>query len=82
VSPETLADRTATGFCIDEYSSSALLDAIGRAVGDFADRKKWKQIMLTGMKQDWSWNRSASEYVKLYERALRKRADAMAAAGV
>ena len=39
----------------------------------FADKQKWNQLQLTGMKRDWSWKQSASEYVQVYERAIEKR---------
>jgi hypothetical protein len=29
--------------------------------------------MQTGMSQDWSWSRSAREYVKVYERTLEQK---------
>jgi len=76
VSEATLADGTATGFSFDEYTSEALLQAITRALDCYKDRKAWKRLMLNGMRQDWSWQRSAGEYVGLYEQAVQKRAAA------
>jgi starch synthase len=32
--------------------------------------ESWRQVVRTGMKQDWSWGRSAAEYAHLYERIL------------
>ena len=34
------------------------------------DRKTWRQMQQTGMKQDWSWHRSTAEYDVLYRQAL------------
>ena len=31
---------------------------------------QWRQVMLNGMRQDWSWDRSAAEYERLYERIV------------
>ncbi|WP_146518161.1 glycogen synthase GlgA [Stieleria varia] len=68
---ETLADRTATGFYLHEVSPVGLDDAIGRALQlRYHDPKKWEQIVLTGMNQDWSWRKSACQYVELYDRAV------------
>ena len=62
--------RNATGFVFRDYSSSALLDAIKRALRLFEDRPRWRALQLAGMAEDHSWDRSAAEYVKIYDRAL------------
>jgi starch synthase len=73
-SPNTLKNHSANGFSFTKYSADALLDAIKRAVKVFTREKtNWKKLMTTGMKQDWSWKRSAKEYIKLYKKALEKR---------
>lgn len=66
--PQTLAKGVATGFTFTEYTSLALAEALTRACELFVDKSVWHQIVKTGMRQDWSWNRSAGEYVELYER--------------
>jgi starch synthase len=64
-----------TGFVFREYAPPALLDALMRAFALFSDTRKWRTLQVAGMQQDFSWDRSAREYVKLYERAIVKRAD-------
>jgi starch synthase len=56
---------------MSEYSPAALLEALARALAVFADSGAWKGIQWAGMQQDFSWDRSAREYVKIYERVLR-----------
>ncbi|MBU0983150.1 MAG: glycogen/starch synthase, partial [candidate division Zixibacteria bacterium] len=56
-----------TGFVFDEYTSEAMLAAVRRAVTLYARRQKWVKLMKAGMRQDYSWTRSAGKYVKLYE---------------
>ena len=68
--PTALAKETANGFSFESYKSRALLAAVKRAVKLFADRRAWRRLMLAGMRQDWSWRRSALKYLELYERAL------------
>ncbi len=68
--PPALAEGRATGFVFEDYSADALVEAVEEAVALFADRAKWTQVMRTGMRQDFSWERSAREYVTLYETAL------------
>ena len=62
---------TSTGFVFDDYTPAALLAALQRALVLFKDGRKWRTLQATGMKQDHSWDRSAREYVKIYERAMR-----------
>jgi starch synthase len=67
--PETLAAGTATGFSFVSPSAEALRDAALRALALYRDRPgDWLRVMTNGMRQDWSWDRSAAEYERLYER--------------
>jgi starch synthase len=61
---------TGTGFKFRDYTAAALLEALERARATFGKPSIWRQLQLAGMRQDFSWDRSAREYVKLYERAL------------
>ena len=70
--------RGATGFAFQEYTPEALLAALTRALELFKDRRKWRALQAAGMKQDHSWDRSAREYVKIYERARASRLSAQA----
>jgi len=36
----------------------------------YRDKEEWQALMRRGMKQDFTWQRSAKQYVELYERAL------------
>jgi starch synthase len=61
-----------TGFVFKDYTASALVECLNRALALYGDEKKWKRLVQSGMKQDFSWKRSAGEYVKVYRKALRK----------
>lgn len=68
-SPANLAAGTATGFLFESYTSQAFMDAIRRALNCWhREPHIWRQLVRTGMTQDWSWNRSAGEYERVYER--------------
>ena len=58
-----------TGFKFTDYTAPALLEAMERARRAFANPNLWKKLQTAGMRQDFSWDRSAREYVKLYESA-------------
>lgn len=67
---ESLAAGTASGFHFDDYAPPALEEAITRAVAAMYDRAVWRRLVETGMRQDWSWQRSAQRYVELYRQTL------------
>lgn len=60
----------ATGFMFYQYTSHGLYSAIQRALNIFGDKKTWRVLQNNGMAQDLSWQRSAREYVQLYEQLL------------
>ena len=62
-----------TGFVFQRYDRWALFAAIVRATENFWHRDVWRQIQLRGMQADFSWERSAREYVDLYQRAIASR---------
>jgi starch synthase len=69
---DTVVDGV-TGFTFDNYSPNALLQTIRRALEAYRDRERWTALQKAGMRQDHSWDRSALEYVKIYERVLAAR---------
>ena len=71
----TLELKTATGFSFNKAKSTALLKAVERALGYYRQPEIWQQIVCTGMKQDFSWKRSAQLYTELYEVVLAQQAD-------
>ncbi len=68
--PDTLAAGTATGIVFDAPTPAALVHAVQRALALRRDARFWKQMQLTGMRQDFSWRHSAGEYLRLYDAAL------------
>ncbi len=65
-----IANKTATGFMFEEYTSAALLETIERALNAYAKPKLWKQLVTTAMADDWSWNRSATDYAQIYKQIV------------
>jgi starch synthase len=65
--PATLAAGTATGFQFLAYTPAAFLQAVQRALEVYhGPEDAWLRLVRTGMAQDWSWDRSAAEYEKVY----------------
>ena len=61
------------GFKFWGYDSAALMDALRRALGTFRNKEEWTEMMKRGMGQDFSWNKPAAEYVRVYERVIQNR---------
>jgi len=68
--PDALAAGTATGIVFDAPTPAALVQAVKRALVLRRNARLWKQMQLTGMRQDFSWRHSAAEYLQLYDQAL------------
>jgi starch synthase len=68
--PETLENKTATGFSFTAPTATALQAAVTRALHHYQDPEAWQQIIANGMKQDFSWKRSAEQYLDLFEKVL------------
>jgi starch synthase len=58
-----------TGVKFRDFTPSALVAAVARAVELYRDPDTWQRLQQAGMRQDHSWDVSAREYVKVY-RAL------------
>jgi starch synthase len=58
-----------TGFVFSDYRPDALAEAVVRAIRLYrAEPGRWRRLQLNGMGTDFSWERSAAEYVALYGR--------------
>jgi len=70
---ETLENGIATGFLILSDNTHELNTTIWRALDVYWHKKDvWNQLIKSGMRQDWSWTKSAAEYVRFYEKFLKK----------
>jgi starch synthase len=67
--PATLANETATGFSFGPVSTEAFGGAIQRALDLYRNQPEaWRKVMRNAMRADWSWQRSAAEYQRLYDK--------------
>jgi starch synthase len=62
-----------TGFKFTEYIGESLLLTIKQALQAFSDQTSWQVLVRNGMNKDFSWNASAREYGKIYERVRQMR---------
>jgi len=60
-----------TGFVMASYDINELRSAMHRAINLYQLHDEWQNAMRRGMTQDWSWDKSAKEYLYLYQRLER-----------
>ncbi len=61
--PET---EEGNGITFATYNAHDMLDAIWRALGLYSDKPTWRKLRRNAMKSDFTWERSAKEYLDLY----------------
>ena len=70
VEPFDAARGAGTGFRFDTPDGTGLVWALDQALAAWKDREAWRGLMRRGMSREFSWQRSAREYVELYRRAM------------
>ena len=72
VSPFSQGDEAlGTGWTFPSATPAALVAAVGRAVDVYRDEpKRWRNIQLRGMAQDFGWSRAARAYEQVVRLAL------------
>jgi starch synthase len=68
VRPHEPGSNTGNGFMFADYQPAALMQAVNAALATYPNKKAWTRLQKNGMKADFSWGRSAAEYVKMYKR--------------
>lgn len=63
-------NEAGTGYCFDRYEPLDLYTCMVRAWEGFRYKNDWRKLQQRGMSQNFSWDKSAVEYVKLYRDIL------------
>ena len=64
---------TGTGFMFDDLTPQAIYNTVGWAIWAYFNRRPQIEAMrLRGMKKDFSWEKSAKEYITLYKDAQKR----------
>ncbi|MDE2059461.1 MAG: glycogen synthase GlgA [candidate division NC10 bacterium] len=61
------------GFKFEEASGAAFLQAIWQALALYREKALWPRLITNAMTADFTWDRSAREYERLYRRAAEKK---------
>ena len=59
-----------TGFLFKPKEENKWLPLLRKALSLYSNKKVWRNLMLNGMKQDFSWEQAAKHYERLYRQAL------------
>lgn len=60
-------NNTGTGYSFDRYEALDLFTCMVRIWEGFRYKEKWHELQQRGMREDFSWYKSAVEYLKLYK---------------
>lgn len=63
-------NHAGTGYCFDRYEPLDLFTCMIRAWEGFRYKPYWQSLQQRGMEMDFSWDKSAKEYIKLYSSIL------------
>lgn len=80
-SQEALAAGDGTGVTFADATPQSLVIALQRALILYHQRRLWQRIQRNGMREDFTWERSARRYAELYQAAVDERARPAAPAG-
>ena len=64
--------QTGTGFKFKKNKFNYLLQELGRALSLYKSKSRWRRLMLNGMQMDYGWDRAAAQYLRLYNKALKR----------
>lgn len=70
VSHHDPVNQTGTGYCFDRYEPLDFYTAMVRATEAFRFKDQWQTLQQRGMKQNFSWEKSAKEYIRVYQEVL------------
>lgn len=62
-----MGSENGNGFTFKTYNAHDMLGAIQRAEGLYGNKPLWKDAMTAAMSSDFSWDKSAGEYVRMYQ---------------
>src|SRR5690606_33058713 len=64
-------EKDGYGICFNELSPAGIVKAVGRALDMYKDKGLMNRLKVQIMSLDFSWNRSAREYIDLYKNLIK-----------
>ena len=63
-------DKNSNGFLFDNYNAHELLYTAKLAISVYNDSKAWSELVKNAIKCNFSWDNSAKEYIKIYNKLM------------
>lgn len=63
-------NQAGTGYCFDRYEPLDLFTSMVRASEAYRFKPQWEALQRRAMGEDFSWEKSAIEYIKLYSKVM------------
>jgi starch synthase len=70
VSHHDPVNQTGTGYCFDRYEPLDFYTCMARTCEAFRFKDQWHTLQQRGMREDFSWNKSAVDYIQMYQDIL------------
>lgn len=67
VTPHQPGSEHGTGFLFSQYDPRAMMTALRQALDTYRQPDRWHRLQVNGMSRDFSWERSATEYLTVYK---------------
>lgn len=64
---ENRKNEVATGFKFESSTAEALQESLQQAIDLYQHPRIWRKMMITAMEQNFSWEKSATTYLELYD---------------
>ena len=66
-------DENGYGYKFEKFTSKDMLASLDRALECYKEKDKWDQLVYRNLKLNFSWKKTATNYKKVYERAIKNR---------
>jgi starch synthase len=70
VSHHDPVNQTGTGYCFDRYEPLDFYTAMVRTAEAFRFKDQWQTLQQRGMRENFSWDKSAIEYITMYREII------------
>jgi starch synthase len=70
VRPYDPRSEEGTGIVFEHFNTEAVVWALDTGIQLFRDQKRFRRLILNGMKEDFSWDHQAERYLAIYRELL------------